>query len=510
LSPYIRVGPAPNRNNPPRDWSQKKAVAVNFAPVDLDEVSRLLQQVTPPPSTEEELREKLRVQEREFYHQVVAKGLPPAYPIERFEEVTTDYQSGPAGWYTNGQVFWQQLNRWDEFVAWRDEVRENLGFSKYIETVESRLAREKFCHTFQLDADPGRQDKLSTWIEYLSFEYLMRMYDGDVEGKQQGYDRAWKKLVESGLLKPSETRDSFQSRECAIQDEKEKAAAVSAVNAARLTGDNASVERAEAALEAIKTRNALATRLCSFRRNLESAQNEASRLGARIDWILEQVPRIEAELKRSGEANSEASDGRERDDKPTGNGTAESSGVWNQALSTSSTTESASQQESRPSKRDVGYAIDSEPPLKRARGSKEPATTPTSRSRKSGPTDIGLTRVSIHDEQQATLVNPDSDESKTKRPPGRAAKDGPLRPRPRRAPAAREGLESPETPAPRRSARIAALKANKSQAEPQAQKPEARQKGRQKTEASKTAVGSPPPARPSRKAQSRRAGKGKT
>ena len=58
---------------------------------------------------------------------------------------------------------------------------------------------------------------------------------------------------------------------------------MSAVNAARLTDDNASVERAEAALEAIKTRNALATRLCSFRRNLESAQNEASRLGARID-----------------------------------------------------------------------------------------------------------------------------------------------------------------------------------------------------------------------------------
>ena len=160
--------------------------------MDLDEVSRLLQQVTPPPSTEEELREKVRVQEREFYHQVVAKGLPPAYPVERFEEVTTDYQSGLAGWYTNGQMFWQQLNRWNEFVAWRDEARETLGFSKYTETVESRLARENFCRAFQLDADLGRQDKLSTWIEYLSFDYLMRIlrYRGKTARIRQSLERA--------------------------------------------------------------------------------------------------------------------------------------------------------------------------------------------------------------------------------------------------------------------------------------------------------------------------------
>ena len=50
---------------------------------------------------------------------------------------------------------------------------------------------------------------------------------------------------------------------------------------------------------------------------------------------------------------------------------AESSGVWNQALNTSSTTESASQQNNRPSKRGTGYAVDSEPPLKRAPGGKE-------------------------------------------------------------------------------------------------------------------------------------------
>ena len=63
------------------------------------------------------------------------------------------------------------------------------------------LTEHGFTQSFQLDEDPERQDKLTTWIEYLDFEYWW--YDKDmrfVKRHQPQYDEAWKKLVDLKVL----------------------------------------------------------------------------------------------------------------------------------------------------------------------------------------------------------------------------------------------------------------------------------------------------------------------
>lgn len=39
------------------------------------------------------------------------------------------------------------------------------------EALKERLARHGFTRPFQLDEDAARQDKMTTWIEYLGYEY---------------------------------------------------------------------------------------------------------------------------------------------------------------------------------------------------------------------------------------------------------------------------------------------------------------------------------------------------
>jgi len=51
---------------------------------------------------------------------------------------------------------------------------------------------------------------LTTWIEYLGYEYVEYDKHANIMKRlQQQYDEAWKKLVDSNVLKPSETQESI-------------------------------------------------------------------------------------------------------------------------------------------------------------------------------------------------------------------------------------------------------------------------------------------------------------
>ncbi|CAJ2508691.1 Uu.00g137170.m01.CDS01 [Anthostomella pinea] len=45
------------------------------------------------------------------------------------------------------------------------------GFRDYVEAMRRRLAGHDFTQPFELDEDPKKQDRLTTWIEYLGYEY---------------------------------------------------------------------------------------------------------------------------------------------------------------------------------------------------------------------------------------------------------------------------------------------------------------------------------------------------
>lgn len=54
----------------------------------------------------------------------------------------------------------------------RNEAGE-AGFPSYADAVKRRLARHGFTRPFQLKEDANQQDELTTWIEYLNYEYFL-------------------------------------------------------------------------------------------------------------------------------------------------------------------------------------------------------------------------------------------------------------------------------------------------------------------------------------------------
>jgi hypothetical protein len=86
--------------------------------------------------------------------------------------------------------------------------------SIYIDSLKKRLTKHGFTQNFHLDQDLMRQDKLTTWIEYLNYEY--RWHDEFIyliERGQKRYDSAWKQLVDSKVLRPRETEQFIWRRQ---------------------------------------------------------------------------------------------------------------------------------------------------------------------------------------------------------------------------------------------------------------------------------------------------------
>ncbi len=102
----------------------------------------------------------------------------------------------------------------------RDKVREAAAgsFSEYADAARRRLCRHGFTEDFHLLEDPQQQDQRLTWIEYLKFEYWwLDKRTNSVGAAQKQHERAWEEIVESGILRPGETREHLlaSSAECA-------------------------------------------------------------------------------------------------------------------------------------------------------------------------------------------------------------------------------------------------------------------------------------------------------
>ncbi|KAF2176858.1 hypothetical protein K469DRAFT_698118 [Zopfia rhizophila CBS 207.26] len=64
---------------------------------------------------------------------------------------------------------WQRI--WGGFVRRQQPTTKEERFPIYVEAVKKRLTKHGFTRIFQPEEDPGLQDKLTTWIEYLGYEY---------------------------------------------------------------------------------------------------------------------------------------------------------------------------------------------------------------------------------------------------------------------------------------------------------------------------------------------------
>lgn len=190
--------------------------------------------------------------------------------------------------------------------------------SNYTKAMKKLLAEYDFIRSFQPHDDSTRQDKLTTWIEYLGFEYAEHYrYNRLLKKLQSEYDQTWRTLKNAKVLRPFET----EAYVCNIkstyhhQSEREKAE-MKAKSAAAIFASCHQVSRAEhvtkkaeaqaklnateTSLKMIKRRNDLVTEFCVAARNYLTTKNEAECQNMRTRWILKQISLIEAELTERG------------------------------------------------------------------------------------------------------------------------------------------------------------------------------------------------------------------
>jgi hypothetical protein len=221
--------------------------------------------------------------------------------------------------------------------GWKPTGAEEGGgvFSVYVDKVMYRLAQHGFTRAFQLEKDPKQQDKLTTWIEYLNYEYAWYdRYAQNVKRLQPPRDEGWKRLVASGVLRPLETEEYLFTDEASRRRQSEwnegRRAVQSAEAAAeaalaetekaktgrsrlsvqerkrRLAAAHSRVVAAKEAWKPIKRRHVL---IGEFMRGIHEyllAKDDVYCQGVLLQWILAQVPLIEAELNETKVADAPA------------------------------------------------------------------------------------------------------------------------------------------------------------------------------------------------------------
>jgi hypothetical protein len=182
------------------------------------------------------------------------------------------------------------------------------------------FAHYGFSRPVQFHQDLTKQDKLTEWIEYLVFECALHYrYTRFVELQQTVYDKAWKTLAESNILRPFETEEHINNKEGLQHRHSEWQRAVSTLKGARATlerarADSSSrgaqrvsaaqarLDAAEKALEVVLRRSDLIGCFFTTTRDFRIGQDYVKQHGFLLQWILDELPSVEAEVRGSGTA----------------------------------------------------------------------------------------------------------------------------------------------------------------------------------------------------------------
>ena len=237
-------------------------------------------------------------EEKECYNTLLREGGRPSHPVSLGRDVLEDpgeYRDILSYWQLVNhdaegrvwQVFGAQMGNWQRFRRWQQKNREGGRFPKYVEGVKGGLAEHGFTRSFRLEEDPERQDKLTTWIEYLDFEYWW--FDRDmrfVKRLQPQYDEAWKKLVDSGVLRPSETEEFINNIASAFRRASEEEQAEKAVESAKsavMSAEKAITDLGHSRLSQQEPRQ----RLAAAHSRLDAALKSLESIRGRNDLISE-------------------------------------------------------------------------------------------------------------------------------------------------------------------------------------------------------------------------------
>ncbi|PNY27815.1 Uncharacterized protein TCAP_02250 [Tolypocladium capitatum] len=224
------------------------------------------------------------------------------------------------GW----ELFEYRIRRWQR--RWQREP-DCDGFSDYMDAMKRRLARHGFTRPFQLKADPKQQDKLTTWTEYLCFEYWwLDRHTASLERLKPDHDKRWQELVDLKVLKPHETKEFIRTLAADSQIERGKDLLVNTERSGyrlsipkperirMLDVATNNLKEAKARLEFTKRQGDLVTNFVRATFDYEVARKNAARHTSLVQWILKQVPLIEAELiqPKMAEVGSDTTTSRKR------------------------------------------------------------------------------------------------------------------------------------------------------------------------------------------------------
>ncbi|KAJ2897766.1 hypothetical protein MKZ38_004389 [Zalerion maritima] len=365
--------------------AQKRSLAQSptacSRPLDLDDLDARLRQVSPRKSFS--LRPETQAIDRsrsptppidrtrletEAYHELVNVGGRPLYPIALIQDVYRDpdnYAEILRPWQETltqiraEGVFQRQLQRWQDFRKWQDDnrasgwdVQQSLrerqrrlcrergcrGLRDYAEAVKRRLARHGFTQPFELDEDPKKQDKLTTWIEYLNYEYWwLDKYAGDVERLEPEHDRLWQELANDKVLRPHETKEFVRTTASPMERQNEEDMARKVVQRAESEAKRIYVLTQEdpkrfgmPRAKRISMLRVGSEKLLAVKRQFEQIRGRNNRIGefirgtfgyagarrnaARhrilVQWVLDQIPLVKAEMEQSKVNRSKHEGGR--------------------------------------------------------------------------------------------------------------------------------------------------------------------------------------------------------
>ncbi|KAJ6437890.1 protein kinase [Purpureocillium lavendulum] len=241
------------------------------------------------------------------------------YKKDKYDEGVAQLETDPS-WLKSVWLDKQRTRRWQR--RWQRE-RDCNGFSDYVDAVTRRLARHGFTRPFQLQEDPKQQDELTTWIEYLGFEYWwLDRYTDSIERLKPDHDRRWQELVDKKIPKPHETKDFIRTTPSSMERGREREQAREAKQMAeadakrvyfltqkdsrrltipkekRMQMLEAAREKLVAAQERYEFTRRRVSMVTDFIRatfDYANAKKDATGHATLVQWVLEQVLLVEAD-----------------------------------------------------------------------------------------------------------------------------------------------------------------------------------------------------------------------
>ncbi|GKU13372.1 unnamed protein product, partial [Fusarium langsethiae] len=164
------------------------------------------------------------------------------------------------------------------------------GFCGYAKAVKRRLASHSFTQPFELDEDPKKQHGLTTWIEYLNYEYWwLDKYTSDIERLQREAEK--KQAMEAVWNAESEAEQTY----VLTQEDPKRWRIPTAERISRMKYHTDKLLAAKRWLEQTRSRLSFIVQFTRATFDYAAAKRNAACHRTLVQWVLDQVPLIEAE-----------------------------------------------------------------------------------------------------------------------------------------------------------------------------------------------------------------------